>query len=160
MTTIEKKSLRVGKYVNKEHVDTVIRNYKQERWIHNSERIGKEDSLSAWWSVEELEEFLAYAKSNGADGVKFYFGAYGETAEVPEYADRQTLVMVGTKQKVNAAGIPTNKDLYIQNGTQQPEIVAYNMGGLCPPFCGTLESGTQGIGITLIDKGEEGFVVI
>ncbi len=46
MITIEKKSLKVGKYVNTEHVDTVVRNYKQERWVYNSERIGKEDSLS------------------------------------------------------------------------------------------------------------------
>jgi hypothetical protein len=54
MLTIEKKSLNVGKFVTTEHVDSVIRNYKQERWIQNSERLGKEDSLSAWWSIVQM----------------------------------------------------------------------------------------------------------
>jgi hypothetical protein len=40
--------------------------------------LGKEDSLSAWWSIEELEDFITEAKTHGADGVKFYFGAYGK----------------------------------------------------------------------------------
>jgi len=62
MIAIEKKSLLVGKYVSTQHVDKVIRNYKQERWIQNSERIGKEDSLSGWWSIEEIEDFLEKAK--------------------------------------------------------------------------------------------------
>jgi len=160
MTTVEKKSLKVGKYVNKQHVDTVIRNYKQERWIHNSERIGKEDSLSAWWSIEELQEFLAYAEANGADGIKFYFGAYdADYATTPEYAGRQTLVMVGTKQKVSAAGIATNKDLYVQKGNNS-EIIAYNASALCPPFCGTMQDSGDGIGITIIDKGDDGLMVI
>jgi hypothetical protein len=163
MTTIEKKSLKVGKYVSKQHVDTVIRNYKQERWVHNSERIGKEDSLSAWWSIEELEDFLAHAKEQGADGVKFYFGAYShDYAERPEYAGRQTLVMVGTKQKVNAAGIPTNKDMYVQTERGTEFAASYNASSLCPPFCGTLESLDDliEVGITILDKGEEGMVII
>jgi hypothetical protein len=46
MITIEKKSLNVGKYVDTKHVDSAIKTYKKERWIHNSKRIGKEDSLS------------------------------------------------------------------------------------------------------------------
>ena len=69
MITIEKKSLKVGEYVDTKHVDEVIRTYKQERWIHNSKRIGKEDSLSGWYSVEELEEFIETIKDHGADGI-------------------------------------------------------------------------------------------
>src|SRR5215213_9377009 len=100
MVTTQKKTLKVGKYVNTAHVDSVIRAYKKERWVHNSDRIGKEDSLSAWYSVEELEAFIATAKQHGADGIKIYFAAYPEEfAEVPEYAGRQTLVLVGTKRK-------------------------------------------------------------
>jgi hypothetical protein len=58
MLEVQKKSVKVGKLVNTEHVDTVIRTYKQERWMHNSKRLGKEDSLSVWYSIEELEEFF------------------------------------------------------------------------------------------------------
>ena len=57
MCISEKKSLSVGKYVSTKHVDSVIRTYKKERWVHNSERLGKADSLSAWYSVEEIEAF-------------------------------------------------------------------------------------------------------
>ncbi|MBS1628121.1 MAG: hypothetical protein JSR09_05350 [Bacteroidetes bacterium] len=170
MLTIEKKSLKVGKRVNTAHVDKVIKNYKQERWAHNSERLGKEDSLSAWWSIEEIEEFIAEAKSHNADGIKFYFAAYDETTtQTPEYVGLQTLVMVGTKQKQNIDGTTKNKDVYVQT-EKGNEIVAYNMGRLCPPFCGSANpvppSPSTGIddggdiGITIIDRGDKGMIVI
>ncbi len=63
MLTTKEKTLKVGKYVNTTYVDSIIRTYKQERWVHNSARIGKEDSLSSWYSIEELEEFISTAKN-------------------------------------------------------------------------------------------------
>ena len=159
MLTIEKKALKVGKYVNTEHVDNVIRNYKQERWVQNSEKIGKEDSLSAWWSVDEIQEFIDNAKMHGADGLKFYFGAYDkEHAPVPEYEDRQTLVMVATKQKQTGLGVK-NKDIYVktENGNQ---ILAYNTASLCPPFCGQNNDDFLEVGVSIVDRGDKGFVVI
>ncbi len=105
MITKEKKVVRVGKYVNTEYVNTVLREYKKERWVHNSERIGKEDSLSIWFSVEDVADFLATSKLNGADGIKFYFSAYPKDfAEKPEYAGRQSIVMVATKSKETEHG--------------------------------------------------------
>ena len=164
MQTIEKKSLKVGKYVSTEHVDNVIRNYKQERWIQNSERLGKEDSLSAWWSVEELENFLENAKMHGADGVKFYFGAYAKDyAEKPEYAGLQTLAMVATKQKEGASGTTINKDIYV-NGKNGNAILGYNAAQLCPPYCGKTPPTTifddMQVGTTIIDRGDKGLLVI
>ena len=165
MITVEKTSISVGKYVDTNHVDTVIREYKQERWAQNSERIGKEDSLSAWWSVEELEGFLATAKKNGADGVKMYFAAYPKDyTEQPLYAGRQTLVMVATKTKETATGT-VNKDIYTstEEGTS---ILAYNMAKLCPPTCKGGKDGISaddadwGLGMTIIDRGDQGIVLI
>ena len=104
MMTIEKKSLKVGKYVDTNHVDTVIRQYKQERWVENSKRIGKEDSLSVWYSVEELEQFIAKIKDNGANGIRFYFAEYpAGFMPDPEVANRQTIVLVATKSKEKGA---------------------------------------------------------
>jgi len=162
MITIEKKSLRVGKYVDTAYVNEVIRTYKKERWVHNSERLGKEDSLSVWFSAEELEEFLDTIKQHGADGVKFYFAAYPENfQEKPEYAGRQTIVMVATKQKETENGA-VNKDVYItKDGTQT--ILRLNMGTLCPPFCSGfgLNKGDVGDpGITLVDLGDKGISVV
>lgn len=165
MITTTKKSLKVGKYVNTSHVDTVISNYKKERWVHNSERIGKEDSLSAWYSVEELEEFIAKIKDHGADGIKFYFAAYSaDYAEKPEYANRQTIVLVATKHNETPAGA-ANKDVYIQT-KEGSQILAYNAGSLCPPNCGSRwpvtveEPGLGDIGITIVDRGEKGMTIV
>ena len=156
MLTIQKKSVRAGKFVNTEHVNSVIKNYKQERWIHNSNRLGKEDSLSVWYSLEELEEFLAKAKDHGSDGIRMYFGAYGQdNAPQPLYAGRQTIVMVATQQKETENGEVT-KDIYITT-EKSISILAYNAGRLCPPLCQQDDFG--GIGITIVDKGNDGFVI-
>src|SRR5690349_10788534 len=153
MITSQKKSLQVGKYVNNEHVDMVIRTYKQERWAQNSDRIGKEDSLSAWYSVEELENFIDVIKQHGADGLKIYFGAYPDDfTEVPEYAGRQTVVLVGTKRKLTPKGGEVDKDIYLQT-EKGSQILAYNLSKICPPFCGGVKEedpdGT-GLGVTIV----------
>lgn len=157
------KSLRVGKYVDTAHVDTVIREYKQKRWVHNSERIGKEDSLSAWYSVDELEDFLATVKEQGGNGIRIYFAAYPENYPAkPEYASRQTVVFVGTKNK-EVGNTVDNKDIYITT-EQGTSVLAYNMGPINPP--GTKkptplgDSDWDGLGITIVDRGDKGLVVI
>ncbi len=160
MIKYQKKTVNAGTYVDTAHVDSVIRTYKKERWIHNTERIGKEDSLSCWYSIEELQEYIETAKENGADGIKIYFAAYPEDfAKKPEYAGRQTVVLVATKQKQTETGV-MNKDLYV-NGENGAQILAYNMGSLCPPFCGGKGIGPDdGIGIAVIDRKEEGMIII
>lgn len=160
---ILEKTRAVGKFLSTSEANHLIRTYKQERWIHNTERINKEDSLSCWWTIEEMQNFIEIAKQNGADGLKFYFGAYDKKyAEVPEYQERQTLVMVATKESKTDTGI-RNKDIYVntQNGKN---ILAFNKGRLCPPFCGQGDDGVLEnpfeMGLTLIDNGDKGMVVI
>ena len=157
MVKTQLKSVKAGKLVNTEHVNRVISNYKKERWANNSKHIGKEDSLSVWYSVEELEDFLQMVKANGGDGIKMYFGAYDAAhAPQPLYADRQTVVLVATKVKETLNG-EVNKDLYI-SGEKENTILAYNAGKLCPPYC--KPAGDFGdIGITIIDRGEDGMII-
>ena len=156
MLAIQKKSVKAGKQVNTEHVNNVIRNYKKERWLHNSKHIGKEDSLSIWYSLEELEEFLAKAKQHGADGIKMYFGAYDkEHAPTPVHAERQTIVLVATRDRDTDNGTVT-KDLYV-NTEKGTSILAYNVGRPCPPICNTTED--DAIGITILDKGADGMII-
>jgi hypothetical protein len=152
MITTEKKSLQTGKFVDTQYVDTMIRTYKKERWLHNSERIGKEDSLTAWVSVDELEQFVEHIKTHGGNGVRICFGAHPEEFENSELAGRQTVVMVATK----GADCNANKDLYVS--TQgKTNILAYGWFPVCPPYCG---GGFTKPGTTLIDRGEEGLSVI
>jgi len=160
MIKYQKKSVKVGSYVNNAHVDTVIRTYKQERWVHNTERIGKEDSLSCWWSIEELQEYIETAKEHGADGIKIYFAAYPENyGKEPAYAGRQTLVLVVTKQKESEFGVQ-NKDIYV-DGEKGAQILAYNSPVLCPPYCGGKGVGPDdGLGIAIVDVKDKGLTVI
>ena len=163
-------SRKVGKYVTAKHVDSLIHAYKKERWADNSKRLGKEDSLSVWYSVEELQEFLETAKQNGADGIKMYFGVYkADTAKEPRCEDRQTIVLVASKNKTLANGATIDKSIYISKG-DKPEILAYNTGRICPPSCGTEVPPPGGTEINtgfdwdnpgiLIDRKEEGMIVI
>jgi len=156
MTTIEKKSLRVGKYVDANHVDSLVRTYKQERWVANSEHIGKEDSLGVWYSVEEMEEFIQRAKEAGANGIRMHFGVYPENfAPKPEVSTMQTIVMVANVRKETESGnVEKNVFVNTENGKQ---ILAYNMGGTWPA---DTDGGGIGVGITIVDRGDKGLAVV
>ncbi len=154
MNTIEKKSVKAGKYVNQQEVNTYIDAYKKDRWMQNSDRMGKADSLSVWFTVEELEGFLATVKENGGNGVRFHFGTFSENhVENPLVSGLQNIVMIGTRSKDGS--YETAKQLYAQNG-ETSEIVAYGNGIPCPPLCGP---GGKGRSI-LIQNGEKGLSII
>ena len=117
MNTIEKKSVNAGKCTTKQEVDNLIRAYKQESWADNSERIGKADSLSVWFSVEELENFMETVKANGGNGVRMHFGVYtAENAPEPDFEGRQTLVMVGNRSSDGT--FDTSKEFFSSNNGQ------------------------------------------
>ena len=170
MTAIETKSLKVakvGKYVDTDHVNTLIRNYKQERWRQNSEAIGKEDTLSVRYTLEELEEFIAKAKRSGANGIRLHFGVYPENyGPNPLFSKQQTVVFVATKNTEMEDGGYTEKNVYVQ--TQgRADILAYNYGSMCPVWCpGTKKPLTGddddfgGLGITIVDRGEKGISIL
>jgi hypothetical protein len=70
--------------------------------------------------------------------------------------------MVATKQKEGAAGTTVNKDIYITEGNKS-NILAYNMIALCPPKCGIntgIDTESPEVGITLLDRGDDGLMVI
>jgi hypothetical protein len=126
---------KAGKFVDARHVNELRENYRTERWMSNSNHLGKPDSLSVWYSLDELKDYLETAAAAGADGVRVYFGAYPST-----YPDnillegRQTIVFVATQQKQSETGKTENKDLYVST-PKGPEVVAFNFGSLCPPSC-------------------------
>jgi hypothetical protein len=164
LTKISKAPKR-GKLVTTAHVNELVSNYKKERWIQNSQKLGKVDSLSTWYGLDELQSFLQLARHHQADGVKMYYGVYGsDLEETPELQGRQTVVLVATKQK-NVAGKMVNKEVYTHNNGK-PEILAFNFGAICPPTCGTNEppDGDNGfgygfdmssIGVSIIEKNGE-----
>ncbi len=161
MITLEKKLINVSKDAKTVEADTLIREYKQKRWVSNSARIGKSDSLSSWYSIAEIENFLDVAKSQGGDGIKFYYGAYPEDYSAkPEYAARQTLVLVATKSKLTDSGVVANKDIYYTKN-KEIRILSGILPTNCPPTCPPPSEGGMGdLGITIIDRGIEGMEII
>ena len=155
MNTIAKNSLAVGKYVNTEHVDTLIRNYKKERWMQNSERMGKDDSISLWWTADELEEFIQTAKVHGADGIRVCFGVYGDKDCRPGMEGKMTVALVATVNEMDAAGNMVPKDLYIERDGSHT-VLAYNMA--FPPLPGT--GTTITMGALMVANKEKGLQVI
>jgi hypothetical protein len=162
MITQQKKSVKGSKDPGALQADLLIREYKQKRWVQNSERINKPDSLSAWYNIEDMENFLAIAKSHGGDGIKFYYGAYPEDfSPKPEYAGRQTLVLVATKSKSTGKGLVANKDIYYSINGQLKILCGSYPPSLCPPLCTTNSEGGMGdLGITIVDKGANGMEIV
>jgi hypothetical protein len=156
MNTIAKKSVNAGQFLTNEHVATLLSTYKQNRWIDNSEKLGKEDSLTAHISVEELEMLIERIKLQGGDGVRLHFAAYPENyTAVPEFAGRQTVVMVGTRKNNDGA----NKEIYMSEG-KDARILAYGDVPMCPPFCnGGLGNRRPATTMNLVDRGDKGMVV-
>jgi hypothetical protein len=160
MTTQVKNYVNPKKTSKTDDADTFIREYKQKRWVQNSERIGKPDSLSATYTVEELENFLSVAKSNGGNGIRFYYGAFPEdyTAQ-PEYSGRQMLVMVATKSRKMDDGRITDKNIYTKKDGRV-EILSAGNPKYCPPICPPPDGGMGDLGITIVDRGSEGMQII
>jgi len=156
MITQVKKYVKAKESDNAIDVENFIREYKQKRWVQNSERIGKPDSLSASYTVEELEKFLAEVKAHRGDGVRFYYGAFPEDYDVhPEYAGRQMLVMVGTKSRIMDNGCIAEKNIYTYKN-RRVEILNSGNPKYCPPFCPSPDGGMGDLGIGIVDKGSKG----
>ena len=133
MNTIAKKSVHAGNYVSKNEVNALTSAYKQERWASNSDNLGKMDSLSVWFTVEELEGFLEKVKANGGNGVRMHFGVFPQDYQKPEVAGMQTVVLVANRSKDGS--LENAKELMI-NKEGRPEILAIDGPVLCPPWCG------------------------
>jgi len=156
MNTIEKKSVNAGQFLTNDQVTSLLSTYKQNRWVDNSEKLGKEDSLTAHVTIEQLEMLIERIKLHGGDGVRLHFAAYPEDyAPIPEFAGRQSVVMVGTRKNNEGA----NKEIYMSEGTEA-RILAFGDMPICPPWCNSgVGSRRPATTISLVDRGDKGMVV-
>jgi hypothetical protein len=66
---------------------------------------GREDSNATWYSIEVLENYINYAKSEAKknnyaiSGIRFYMGVYPENYEVREKAGLTTIFLSATKNR-------------------------------------------------------------
>lgn len=110
----------------KELNDNLTRQKKESR---GGTRITElDDNRSCWWSLEDLEKYIAYAKyeskENGytMNGLRIYMGAYG-----PEKNGETTLFMVPTSEKKD--NFTENNE---ENGGENPPQDPPNIPGMSP----------------------------
>lgn len=93
--------------ITKEFAKVLNLNYnsKKASLTAKSNQNEKEDANAIWYSLEELENYIHYIKTEGTkegysiDGIRFYFGVYPEDEKHGEKAGLTTLFLVPTGKK-------------------------------------------------------------
>ena len=91
--------------ITKEFARQLNVNYNNKRASLRALKDEKEDANAIWYSLEELENYIHYIKTNGAkdgynvDGIRFYFGVYPNDEKHGEKAGLTTLFLVPTGKK-------------------------------------------------------------
>jgi hypothetical protein len=80
-------------------------NYIKERSELILKYTGKEDANAIWYPIEDLENYIRYAKLEGKkqglkiNGIRFYLGVYPNTKEYLEKAGMTTIFLTPTMPK-------------------------------------------------------------
>ena len=121
------------KCISKDEARELQKNWCDTRSGKLNKKMGFEDARDFWWSVEELEEYLAYVKQESAKqgiknpGIRFHLGAYTPT-KCKYNKGLSTLFLAPTGAKPGASG----KD----GGADDPinySIEPFNRGGTGHP---------------------------
>lgn len=92
--------------ITKEFARQLNVNYNNKKASLTARKSQKEDANAIWYSLEELENYIHYIKTNGAkdgynvDGIRFYFGVYPDDEKHGEKAGLTTLFLVPTGKKI------------------------------------------------------------
>jgi len=92
--------------ITKEFAKQLNVNYNNRKASITAKKSQKEDANAIWYSLEELENYIHYIKTNGAkdgynvDGIRFYFGVYPDDEKHGEKAGLTTLFLVPTGKKI------------------------------------------------------------
>lgn len=109
----------------------------------------KADSRCVWFSAQRLQTLLDKIKSEGGDGIRFYYATYdsiypkviGSNTPPKMYWGYNTLIMVSTKDSTNQKEEKFHRDYFTSKakGSDKPVLgfvvggTPENRGELCPP---------------------------
>jgi len=105
-----------------------------------SEALGSPETKAIWYSRDHVSQWLEELDRAGADGMRIYFGAQGET---DDYPGQLCLLMVMTTANTQSGG---HTDIKLEDA---PDFQArdlqptggkavtrdFNTGSPCPPLC-------------------------
>ncbi|WP_394758279.1 hypothetical protein [Flavobacterium sp.] len=102
--------------------------------------INREDANAIWYSVEELENYIHYIKTEGekkgiqVNGIRFYLGVYpNDTATYNEKAGLTTIFLAPTKKRSSDRTLRTDGRMTTEENTDATEIQPLNFGGMGNP---------------------------
>lgn len=148
-------------FIGKTLVNQRILNYQENKHgiLSNALAIAtsttaKPETKSIWYSKEHVQTWLDEMNLMNADGIRFYFAAYGVEEDVAQ-AGQLCLVAVLTSLDNNnhkdiiyedAACygerlLATNsRDLNLDDVFDKEKPKEFNYGSLCPPACASMDS--------------------
>lgn len=127
--------------ITKEFAKVLNDNYNKTRYPLIKNLIKKEDANAIWFSIEELENYIAYAKEEAAkqkfqmDGIRFHFGSYPEDKLYAEKAGLTTIFLAPTGKKIKT-NTTTKEQNLVQKSTLNEEtlsIAPLNYGSIGNP---------------------------
>ncbi len=116
-----------NKLISKEQTRDLTNRYLELRAPLVNNSIGREDSNAAWYSIEELEAYIAYIKDQSQqkgyviEGIRFFQGVYpNNQQQYGEKAGLTTLVLVPTgivsaDKKLVSKNVESNKSKTVNN---------------------------------------------
>ncbi|RFZ91025.1 hypothetical protein D0C36_18960 [Mucilaginibacter conchicola] len=136
-----------------------VKNYEKRAGyidsVYSEANVGKvkklPDTRAIWFSADRLLKLANKVKSEGGDGIRFYLAAYDSVysdsfkgGHKPDriYWNRNTLVMISTKDSTNKVGQKFHQDYYTDKATANANAPARgfivgnppeNRGEICPP---------------------------
>jgi hypothetical protein len=123
-------------YVGKKLTRERIGRYAKNKHILLSEKLGKPDTKSVWYTKEHITQLLEEMNHAGADGLRIHLGEYGEN---DTYSGQSCLLMVMTKPGTQNGG---HIDITIEEAADfnarsfdNTTPRDFNVGSPCPPIC-------------------------
>jgi len=110
--------------IERDMVNSLLTTYRQTSHKINSERIGKQDSLSVLLSVELLNQICEEATVKKLGGIYAYFSRYPDTYHEIAKAGRQSLILT-------VSDLKSSPDGFVVPG----DMVAFFDMPFCPPVC-------------------------
>ncbi|KAF2338297.1 hypothetical protein [Flavobacterium tistrianum] len=125
--------------ITKEFARQLNVNYNNKRASLVAGKEKKEDANAIWYSLEELENYIHYIKTNGAkngynvDGIRFYFGVYPDDEKHGEKAGLTTLFLVPTGKKAENNNQVQSFALMQEASSDLQDIEPMNYGNIGRP---------------------------
>ncbi|KLT70487.1 MULTISPECIES: hypothetical protein [Flavobacterium] len=101
-------SSKPNQLITREFAKELNSNYTHKRAKIIRKSTKKDDANAIWYSLEALESYIQYIKTQGVengydvDGIRFYFGVYPEDEKHGEKAGLTTLFLAPTGKKASS----------------------------------------------------------